>query len=84
MSGSYRRSGLNDEDRRRKADLAKVKKIEAKGKKLALRRDTEGMPFYNALGEQDQQILEDFDGHKFEDRSRALKRRRLETFRLPS
>ena len=82
MSGSYRRSGLTGEDHRRKEDLAKVKQLQAKGKKLALRRDTEGMEFYNSLSEQEQQILEDFDGRKFEDRSRALKKPRLDAFRI--
>ena len=81
-TGSYRNSGLSSQDHRRKEDLAKIKQLQAQGKKLAQKRDMEGMEFYNSLSEQEQQILEDFDGHKFEDRSRALKKRRLDAFRL--
>ena len=81
-TGSYCDSGLSSRDHRRKEDQAKIKQLQTQGKKLAQKRDADGVEYCNSLSEEEQQILEDYDTDLLGQWSRALKKPRLGAFRI--
>ncbi len=86
-SGSYRQSGLSQEDQRKKQELLTLKGRKNEGIQLAWERDTradasEPEDFVSSLPEKKKRILEDHDTKRLENREKALKRPRLDPFRI--